>query len=301
MGLFGRRVLQAAVASCLAAYPLVAEAGPCPPERLASFPLAVTPSGLPYVPVTLGGRTVQLKVDTGGMESTLGESVAREMNMPFGTISNYKLTIGNDAITHYTTAHNVDFGGRTLPSMAFMIMPNGHLEQGIDGTLGPNVLRQYGVEIDSAGGKLNLFSSQGCTGNPAYWTTGQTWTVPIALWRIGLITTNVTIDGKTFTAVVDTAQSETSIALDAAERIGFTEQSPDLKPAEDEGEGIFRYPFKTLSFENGPSVANPKVLLIRHDRMKFNEEMELGMDLLRQFHVYISYGGKMYLTAADAH
>jgi hypothetical protein len=64
---------------------------------------------------------------------------------------------------------------------------------------------------------------------------------------------------------------------------------------------LYHYPFKSLSFENGPSIANPNVLLVRHDRQPFNEEMELGMDLLRQFHVYISYGGKMYLTAADAH
>lgn len=278
-----------------------AVAGECPPEKLASFDLSLTPEGKPIVPIQIGDRTVPLKLDSGGLESMLTDEVVRTLNLPRGTITTQWMSVGNDKIDHYTMAHDVTFGGRHMGSLSFLIMPDGHLESGIGGTLGPNLLRQYGVELDFGGGKVNLFSTKACVGSLAYWTQSPASETPISLWRIGPITTKVTVDGKIFTAIVETGSAETLLPLETAQRLGMVTDETKLKPVPG-SPGYFTYPFGSLSFENGPSLAGPSVILVRHDTQKFDEEMTLGMDVLRKFHIYIAYGRQvMVMTPASAH
>jgi predicted aspartyl protease len=276
-------------------------AASCPPEKLASFDLGFTRDGTLFVPIQIAGQTLNMEVDTGGFESMLTESKVRSLNLPMGTISNYKLTIGRDSITHYAAVSDVTFGGRHIPSMTLMVLPDGHLDPQLGGTIGPDLLRQYGVEFDFAQKKLNLFSSKACEGDPVYWTGQPHSSTPISLWHIGPFTTEIDLDGQKFTAIVETGVARSTIALEAAEKIGFTSDSPQLQVIPELGEGFFRYPIRSLTFQDGPAVADPPVVLIRHDKGKFNEQMNLGLDVLRQFHIFISYGRqRMYMTPASA-
>ncbi|HEX2593440.1 MAG TPA: pepsin/retropepsin-like aspartic protease family protein [Rhizomicrobium sp.] len=275
-----------------------AVAGGCPPEKLASFDITLTPEGKPIVPVVIGGHTISLKLDSGGFDSMLTETTVRTLDLRRSVIANHTFVVGNDKITQYATASDVSFGGRHMATLPFMILPDGHLEAAVGGTLGPNLLRQYGVELDFGGGKVNLFSTKACDGSLAYWTNGPASVVPIAPWRIGPFTTQLKIDGKSFAAIVSTGIEVTSMPFETAQRLGLITDAAKLKPVPGQ-DGYFTYTFGSLAFENGPVIAKPDIVLIRHDQQGFDEDMVLGVDILRQFHIYIAYGAqKMFMTPA---
>jgi len=275
----------------------------CPPEKFAAFDLGFTSSGTPYVPISIQSHAINMRLDTGGIESSLTAAVASSLNLQRGTISNYRLTIGGDAIDNYAVAHDVDLGGRHIIQKNFMIIPDCHLSEMLGGVLGPDVLRQHDVEFDFAAGKMTLFSSRACAGSMVYWTKEQNFAVPISLWRVGPVTTRVTVDGAELTAVVDTGSGQTSMPLETAEKLFHLDaNSPDLKPVPGYSGGYYRYPLKLLSFENGPGVGNPDIILVKHSETGFNEDMVLGLNVLRQFHLYFAYGQqRLFMSAASAH
>jgi hypothetical protein len=91
--------------------------------------------------------------------------------------------------------------------------------------------------------------------------------------------------------------------LETAEKLfHFDANSPDLKPVPGYSGGYYRYPLKLLSFENGPGVGNPDIILVKHSETGFNEDMVLGLNVLRQFHLYFAYGQqRLFMSAASAH
>lgn len=114
------------------------------------------------------------------------------------------------------------------------------------------------------------------------------------------MTTKVAVDGKVFTAIVDTGSSYSSMPLELAQGHGIVTDRTKLKPLPEWGDGYYAYRFNSLSFENGPAVNGIPLMLIRHDQQGFNEDMVLGMDILRQFHIYFAYGRQiMFMTPAS--
>jgi hypothetical protein len=63
----------------------------------------------------------------------------------------------------------------------------------------------------------------------------------------------------------------------------------------------YSYPFKTLDLD-GITVKNPHITVMSNEMLGgFGKDMILGIGMLRQLHVYISYKEKMmYLTPAMA-
>lgn len=159
------RVPLAAVAFAMAAVTFAssAAAAPCPPEKLASFDLSYTPSGKPMAPIDIGGHRINLKVETGGLESMLSDEVVRALDLPRGTISNYGLKVGSDPVDQYATAQNVAFGGRPPTTMRFLIMPPVHLEKEVGGTLGPNIFASTASSSISAATSSTCFRPRDVT------------------------------------------------------------------------------------------------------------------------------------------
>jgi len=64
----------------------------------------------------------------------------------------------------------------------------------------------------------------------------------------------------------------------------------------------YSYTFKTLNFD-GVTVQNPKVWFISQKYSKDPDyKMLLGMNVIRQLHMFISYKEKMlYITSATQH
>jgi len=176
---------------------------------------------------------------------------------------------------------------------------------GFDGTLAPDMLKHYDVDLDFAHGKMNLFSQDHCPGKVLYWTKGDYVVLPMQVAPSSHIRLPVTVDGKTIMAIVDTGAVSSIMSMHAANFLGVSEDSPGLKLKTSEGYDrqtrIYSYPFKTLQMGD-ITVKNPRITVASNEFMgAVGNDMILGMGILRQLHLYIAYKEqKFYITPAGA-
>ena len=278
----------------------------CNLVRAASLDMSTDSSGGQVVPLTLSGRTLNLLVDTGGIDSMLTESVVDSLKLRVAPFPDRRVVMfGGYRLNRFAVGHDIDFGGLKAPCKEFIIMPEGHLPDGLDGTLAPDILRAYDDEFDFAGAKLNLFLSNHCQTNMTYWTKSEHAEIPIEQDHDGHISFFVMLDGKKIRATLDTGASRSVLNLEEAEDLfGFTQSDSKLKTLAKTDNGYtYMYPFKTLNFSGG-SVANPDLTLFstRDEGMSGGPALILGMGILRQLHMYIAYREQaLYVTAASAH
>ena len=280
---------------------------PCTLTRAASLDVSTDSSGGQVVPMTIGGRTANLLVDTGGIDSMLTQSFVDSLHLRVAPLprGNRVVMFGGYRLDRFAVGHDIDFGGLKAPYKEFIIMPNGNLPDGIDGTVAPDILRAYDDEFDFAAAKLNLFLPNHCQTNMAYWTKSEHAEIPFEQDHFGHISFSVTLDGKKIRATFDTGTSRSVLTLEEAEDLfAFKQGDPQLQTlrATDTGH-VYKYPFKTLNF-SGVSVANPDLELIsrKDEGMPGEPELILGMGILRQLHMYIAYKEQaLYVTAASAH
>jgi len=296
--------LLAMLALLVGASPLAAGAEDCRLHIAASVTMGIDEAGGVYLPMSIGSNTVNLLVDTGGLDSMLSDAAVAKLGLSTQVLGAgiHVTMFGGKRIDRYATARDVVFGGLTTPSMRFLVMPDGALSPGLDGTIAPDILRAYDDDFDFANAKFNLISPEHCTGQVIYWTSEPHTEIEFTLDGPH-VTLPVTLDGQQITAEIDTGSSRSLFTLEEAERLfGFDANSPLLTSLG--GGRSYKYAFKTLSF-GGVTVANPDILLVPDAKARlhrYNDRIILGMGVLRQLHLYIAYHEKkLYITAASAH
>ena len=195
--------------------------------------------------------------------------------------------------------------------------------QPYDGLMTGSFFRQYDVELDFSAKKISYLTPTACTDmqQVAYWPHTQVAAVPMTM-SDGKITVQVSIRGKPVNAVLDTSSAHTVMRRDVAERIlGLKAGTPEMMPAENLRDGldmpVYRHVFPQVSFADGinaydiPALietnsmtSNPRREAVLGSRARFKQdtpipEFTLGMDVLRQLHLYVVYGqNSLYVTAA---
>src|SRR5262249_4167334 len=157
-----------------------------------------------------------------------------------------------------------------------------------DGTLAIDLMSRYDIELDFAAHKLNYISPDHCPGRVIYWPVAAVGVAPITLHNLGLdaqrngqadsttvtnginapqllegntvsgldFRTRVVIDGKNFTATIDTGSPVSTMSTEVAAAL-FGVAGPSAAP--------FEHSFHSLSFGD-VAVTNPR-FVIRPDRM----------------------------------
>jgi predicted aspartyl protease len=277
----------------------------CRLERYASLEMGTDATGGATVPVGIGGRTVNLLVDTGGISSMLTDGTVDRLGLerePLPAAANVVM-YGGKRLTHSVTARDIVLGTLTSAKKRFVVLPDGRLPSKIDGTLAPDILAHVDVDFDFANAKLNLFSQDHCPGRVVYWTRDEIAKIPFELSSYGQIALHVRIDGKDVRAAFDTGTSRSVMSLERAEAMfGLKEDSPGMQPLD--APGVYRYAFKTLTF-GGVTVGKPDIVLIsdKYSRPVFGEPwLILGIGVMRQFHLFIAYSeSRLYVSTAGAH
>jgi hypothetical protein len=171
-----------------------------------------------------------------------------------------------------------------------------------DGTLGPDVMADYDVDIDFGHNSLSLISQDHCPGQVVEWTTMGFIVIPMDVERNGHVRFPVKIDGQNVMAILDTGSNASLISMTAAIQLGIDPKAPELKLVRDTGQyQIFAYPFQSLNFGR-VSVKNPPIAIVSDNFAKqLGTDLILGTQVLRHMHLYIAYGEKrLYITAAQA-
>lgn len=286
--------------------PIAARAGDdCRLERTASLDMTNLADGVVIVPVQIGGRRVDLLVDTGGISSLLTESSVDALGLERlpAPVSQNTVLYGGKRLDHSVIAKDIALGTLNAAKKRFVVAPDSRLPPGAGGTMASDMLARMDVEFDFANAKLNLYSQDHCRGRVVTWTREEIAAVPIRVSKYNQITLEVRIDGKEVDASLDTGSSRSVLSLETAEAMfALSESSPGMQSLG--AEGAYRYPFKSLAF-GGVTAANPDVVLISDKyspRPPGVPPLILGMETLGRLHLFIAYSeDRLYVSPADAH
>ncbi|HEX4105452.1 MAG TPA: retropepsin-like aspartic protease [Rhizomicrobium sp.] len=298
----------------------------------ASLDMTRTRGDIIFVPVTVNGTDMHMLVDTGGGISSVSAKTATELKLPRLDSRVKTLDMRGNASRQFVELESFALGPLKGKNVDLMIWPDPNAP--FDGLIAGDLLSRYDVEFNFVTGKMNIFSQDHCEGKVIYWPATALAVVPFSMARrangnpeeratINIlpdthIRVPVALDGKNFSAIVDTGASITTMsAATAKAAFDVTADSPGAATIAP-GDPRFGYVFHSLAFE-GIAVSNPHVLIhpdlvgkndpdntnttgSRIARMDDGMEPDLiiGMDVLKHLHLYIAYGEKkLYITPPD--
>jgi hypothetical protein len=192
-----------------------------------------------------------------------------------------------------------------------------------DGLMTGSFFKQYDVELDFSGNKLNYLTPTTCSDplQVAYWPHAEVAVIPMTIEDDGKIHVQVSIQGHVINAVMDTSFDHSVMRRGVAERtLGFSvgkNMTPDGDRVDGMGQQIYILTFPQISFAGGVTAINVPARIqnysMIHDthrepilgsRAQFSvtpdiPDLTLGMDVLQQLHLYIAPGQKnIYVTSA---
>lgn len=311
----------------------MAQAQECGLKQYESIPMEVTSDQL-LVPVSLNGMPKQLVFEMGNAFSALTMATVEQMALPRTSLPS-EIEIERDGARVRDTVRvpDVQIGKLNLKSMEFLVVPASGYAGNVVGDLGTRLFQTMDFELDMAGGKFNLFSSDHCPGQTVYWTKSGFIQLPIKPSKeLGYIRVPMTLDDQPLTVALSTS-GRSFIGMNAMRRIfNLDETSPQLSAVSGEylGRKLYRYSFKALAAD-GLTVSNPDILVFDekprpecNDKLHFTSighapvhstapaqdqigrcfgghDIVLGLSVLKKLHLYVSGKEKLlYITDAQA-
>jgi hypothetical protein len=253
--------------------PAFAQPDKCGPlKRIATLPIEYIENDTrPLVPVTINGTPARMLFDTGGNVTSVAVSVVQRLGLK--PLKSNTALHGLSGRTSQLAVKLDSFGIGPLrgDEQHFQIAPDdvGGDWEPYDGILANDVLQQYDIDLDFDANAVNLFATDHCPGNVVYWKADGVAVVPFEIYAKSSIAFPVTLDGKKLLAVLDTGAFNTT--LDQSDASGFSASQ-----------------FKELSFP-GVTVKNPKIYVRPFKTgLVRTVDLLLGMNVLRQLHIYIA-------------
>lgn len=277
----------------------------CTLNKLASLDLAMEPTGILGVPLTIDSQPVRFTIDTGALMSIVSDSIVDELKLDRKTIP-IEFTLPGGVKTHTeATTHTFTIGGLTAHGFGLAVMPaSAFVDFESDGLLGPDILSNYDVDFDFAHAKFNLFSQDHCEGKVVYWAKdGAFARIPFSFVDHLHIAAPVVLDGKDVTAVIDTGAEQTMMSLSTARTLGIDVTAANVTKEKGSINGtaeamIYHYPFSSLSLQ-GITISHPDIAIIPDFNLT-GAQIVLGVETLRRLHLYIAYKEKaLYVTPAE--
>ncbi|HTK80626.1 MAG TPA: aspartyl protease family protein [Rhizomicrobium sp.] len=297
-----------------------AEAEECQLKRMASLDMADSSGGSVLVPLTINGSPKMFLVDTAGIYSSITESTINEMHLQTAKAAVTVYSASGKKMDRATDIQSLLIGNNEAKHIHLLVTPDFD-NKTIAGTLAPDLLKLFDVELDFAAKKLNLFSPAHCEGKVVYWAREYT-DVAFRMTSGDHIAFQMSLDGHDLTTALDTGSSVTTLLEPAAYRLyNLDEKSANVDKSGDLGIALYRYQFNSLAL-SGIAVNHPLIYVVpdlaeRAFRNQHTSKMDsdplygvsldkqqliLGTNVLRKLHLYIAYKEhKIYVTAADAH
>jgi predicted aspartyl protease len=271
-----------------------------------------------YVPVAINGTPENLLLDTGGGMTSISQKAIKELKLD-DTFSKYVAgdMAGNTSDRAVRVA-TFDLGNLRGENMKFHVAPFRKLPGEAVGILSADLFLQYDIDLDFGADRLNYFAQDHCEGRVAYWPERPMAILP-GDFRNGYLIVDVTLDGKVFQAILDTGAPTTTAGIsEVISNFHLEPGSQDLqetdppviKEEEDEKDKnkphwkYYSHKFERLSFGD-ITVLHPQVDLL--PEMIFGGPLSnhgtiiIGINVLRQLHIYIAYGEKkIYITPAGS-
>jgi hypothetical protein len=160
-----------------------ARSQPCGPlKEVASLKMTPLPDGSRMsIPLTINGTPVPLLVDTGAGMSSLTSPAATMLGIRLRDSAAMRLVNEDGAAVHrYYVADRFQLGQLTAKNIPF-IQSADIDEARVSGTVGPDLMVRYDVEMDFSEQQLTYFSQDHCPGHVVHWPNDAVTQVPIRI------------------------------------------------------------------------------------------------------------------------
>jgi hypothetical protein len=313
------RLPSAVLVAALIGASIPAQAQQCPPLQRA-FALDLIPAGSRYaVPVTVNGQAKRFMLHTAEFTSILSQATVTELKLSPRTEGLILYFDGSTRTGHLVTV-DLQIGPVKANGQEMYILDG---TGSFDGFFSANLMQNYDIDFDFAGRKLSYFLTDHCEGRVVHWTKGAFTVVPFDGWVSGSgrdLTIPVTIDGHEIRAWIDTSLAQTVIDADSVNSMfGVTGDSPGAAKLDalPNGRAIFNWTFKELKI-GAITISDPRMRVepdlvavagsksrvmlqsdsrVQHLTDHFLPSMRLGLDVLRQLHIYLAAReNKLYLS-----
>jgi len=260
----------------------------------------------PTTLVKVNGAATRFAIDTGAWFNFMSRANADALGLkptsaPFGFRMN---GIGGSAAAEVARIKDLGFLDTDLHNIDFVV---GGSDAG-QGSLGANLLDFADLEIDLAQGKVTLFKPEDCGKSAlAYWVKqGGTYEVADLHPSVDLNDrrsfVDVTINGKSVRALLDSGAAATLLDRRAAEHVGIDLHGPGVKaggPVRGVGARTYQswiVPIDTFSVGT-ETIQHSEMLVVDDDIGGGATDMLLGVDFMLAHHMYIANSqGKLYFT-----
>jgi len=308
-----------------------ASAQDCALKQYESLPLEVYPNRL-LLPVTIGTTPEKLVFRMDDAASAINSDVAEKLELHVRSMPpNVHFHRNGEELTRIARVDELHLGHQVLNNYEFLMLKPGTYGDGVVGDFGTQLFKTIDFELDLAGGKLNLFSSDRCPGHAVYWTKTFAQLPLKPAKGIDYVRAQLELDGHPVMVAFSTV-GRSRIGMNAMRGVfGIDETSPDLTAVGEDllGHKLYRYPFKSLTAD-GLTITNPDIVVYDeaprpgcNDKLhfKFPEPSEqvhstlqprlaqcfgaddavIGLSVLKKLHLFVSAKENvMYLTSADA-
>ena len=311
-----RRAAALAVCLCLFAAPAHAQAdSACTLRAVGHVPLSYDSVGRPMAPVTLGDRPKYLVIDTGGVYGMLDRATIRELGLDTRNGGTTIVGVTGASSDEYAFVRDFRAGDISEPFFYAMVTPGDEGET-TDirpvGTIAPDFLTRYDVELDFDHDAMNFFSPEHCPGQTAPFDAKMS-AIPFQLDSGQHVIFPVMLDGKEITATLDTGSYTTILNLDVAKELFGVDTAASAEMhavgrlTDAPGAIAYTRKFGTLSIA-GITVTDPHVAifpdLVKSATSRTDSgglpALILGMTVLSRLHLYIAYRERiLYVSEPD--
>jgi len=261
--------------------------------------LPLTRAGVGFmVPVRLNDKPAQLLFDTGSFTTILNLSAVARLELPamrgegvdglLATVSG----IGGSKSATAVTARTVNIGG--LKGRDYNFIAADVIKPPPDGLLSIDLISQFDVDLDLPENRIALYRPNGDCRAPSAFLAGPLSSVPLRPHgsdrrpRV-----NVSVDGQSLVAMIDTGANHTAIFRHAAERVGIASKFPQTGP-HDMATGVGPRSIDAVmqrvkSVTSGDLTFEKLPVAVLDDHAGDEVDMLLGADFQRMVHLWISY------------
>jgi len=271
-------------------------------RQLTSAVMETLPDGTVYVPALIKDRPLNFLLETESFGSVISATSAATLALPQEHIAASNLQMYGDRLQEFATTDAFKLGG-LAGKVGFAVAPDSDFKAGMSGIFAADFLRHFDVEFDFAKSRVNLFSPDHCEGGVVYWTQSGGTRVPMKLTPFGQIRVDAELDGEPIPTEIATGLAKTTMQI-AADETKFGQQN-DWKVISGGGshhnaQTVYEHTFKSLTL-GGIEVYNVNLPINSGGTPYPGARLYLGMDILRQLHLYAAYKERnLYASAASA-
>ena len=224
-------------AASLAAASQAAAAEGCQLAKIGEMKVTLV-GARPLVDVLVNGQPTRFILDTGAFFTSITPAAAAQLGLKGGELDGLRVVgVGGETKVLVTHADNFGLDGVTFHKVDLLILGEGELGDHAAGLIGQNFFRDMDVEYDFPHGAVRLFAPKGCgKAVMAYWA--QTYSLAALTSSnppSAALYANVTINGRTVQAELDSGAPVSLLDIAAAARSGVTTASPGTLQAEQTG------------------------------------------------------------------